>query len=1608
MSTRATYPPKRRRLRTRVIAALTTVALAVTGLVAAPAVSAAQAPYGAPDEIAAKYYEALLRHTNWVETVWDEAKGTYLFNDFNFAVVMGNAVLLNHGEYDEELAGVSEAELRSKTIATIEYYASRNRNVNPTGTQDLWGKKMFWDSTFQSYFLMAGKLMWDELSAQTQQHLTMIAREQTRYTVGLDMQDEPLSGSWTARWPEGEYNRDTALEEVGVYTQSIAPGVAWAKDDPENAAWEAQLNVWLRNAAGQPTADKANPAVVGGAPISDNVMQNIHDTYLVENHNSFGPHYQQDIWRSGARNAIHFLLNDLPVPEAMIKQPNSAELWRSIEMVMSDQGEPLMPMVSDREFLYGRNLLPLAFVGQVLRNPTAVRAEAQLADAFEAYQNYEPVYRLTKFNGEPKYEPEARAELGISYMLHVLAAESDEGPVEPADYSTWLADVSGVRDFGANPGLVAQQTSEAWGASVTRAGFVKFPWSPKHDSWLVAISGSSTSLYPRLNDTVLDRAVKVYNKSSDGFEGTATTVTTNQGRVSMTTLPTGSAVYAATGQPATETSVTIRSLDMSGYNGLDGTRSYTGAEGTTVVDNGLVIPKDAADNSAWRSHDLDFDPVEARYVRMQGIRGNAQYGYSMYKFHVYGVGTATDVAKGKPATASSAAPNNPASYVTNNTASQRWAVSTADRPRGDSWIQVDLGEPTMIDKARLAWENSAGEVYDLQVSNNGTDWQTVAHYDVVDRSDEIQLTPVGAEQPAPVTARYIRMMGERPHAQYGYSAFYFRALDANGIDLAAGKPATASSHDGNYVPSNVTSNDPRSRWAVATSDRGRTDSWIQIDLGEEHSIAEAVLGWEMSPKRYRIETSVDGTNWQTTGSYEYTGDRHAQTDGGWMNVEGKGGYVVRGSDDPITVTRFNPTQYRLNLTGDNGDETRVVEMVPGDATRTAAQAAVETPASSDPSVVANYVDGYLVVNNLTDEDRDVTLTIANDDDATPLFQGTQTATSTETVLEVSAPAASTQVFAPRASVELEAGQTLNATLTDARSVQISSASGTFTAGITNLETGVTTNIETSDALVAVAARFASARPFPIADFALGSLTFPASVLPTGMTSPHNAVDGDSATSWSPGPDGRMVVDLGAAKEIGQVIAAWEAEGSPAATIETSADGLTFTTLGALEQGAERASVSGPVTARYVAIKTAWAPGDPELTSLQVLPVGGVDSEIAAHESGAEFNASSSTVFPGEDANLSVSLPLDATGSVIFRDGTNVLATVPVTAGSASLDLTDLSLGEHEFTIEYTGDAHYRGATSEVIKINVTLRDAAIVLTADKSNVTEGDDVLLTAQVATEATGTVEFFDGATSVGVEPVANGFASITARALTKGTHTFTAVYSGDGVFGPVTSAAVTVVAEPEVVDPEPTPDPAVSAATLSAGSQIWQAKPGKRITVRAVVSNTTSGTVTFRSGARVLGSAPVVKSGSQYVASVTLPAKFAVGTYAGVTAVLATGGKTYTTVNTAAKFTVVKTKPKKVKVKTKKYRVGTAAKIKVKVGKLTNGKKAVGKVRLVVGKKQVRTVKLTKKKNGKVTVKLPRRVTKAGKTLRVRAVFLPKPKQKVGVAKVKSTRVKVKAQR
>ncbi|CAM5641310.1 hypothetical protein SALBM217S_09136 [Streptomyces griseoloalbus] len=62
----------------------------------------------------------------------------------------------------------------------------------------------------------------------------------------------------------------------------------------------------------------------------------------------------------------------------LTNQPNADQLWNTLLGVMSDAGEPLMPMVNDPEHLYGRDVIPLAFLAQVVGNRAAARRKSPL------------------------------------------------------------------------------------------------------------------------------------------------------------------------------------------------------------------------------------------------------------------------------------------------------------------------------------------------------------------------------------------------------------------------------------------------------------------------------------------------------------------------------------------------------------------------------------------------------------------------------------------------------------------------------------------------------------------------------------------------------------------------------------------------------------------------------------------------------------------------------------------------------------------------------------------------------------------------------------------------------------------------------------------------------------------------------------------------------------------------------------------------------------------------------------------------------------------------------------------------------------------------------
>ncbi|MFE3515961.1 discoidin domain-containing protein [Streptomyces sp. NPDC059166] len=1005
--------------------------------------SAQGRPGAAPDSIADTYYRVLLNHTRWSETQWDATRGYYTDKDFGFAVVLGNAVLLTRGRYDGERAGVDEPTLRARTVATIQHFAASNRLTG--GTQ--WGRKLFFDTTFQLYFVLAARLLWDELDETTRAHVDTIAREQAAYTTGLGAGDDPDSGSWTPDGLLGGHVGDTKLEEMGVYAQSLAPGLAWASDDSRHADWEKAFGTWSRNETGLPQADLVNPARVDGVPVSANTARNLYDTFIVENHGSFGPHYQEELWRTSGRNAAHFITAGRPLPEVLTGQPNAGPLWRTLLGVMSDAGEPLMPMVADREHLYGRDVIPLAFLAQVTGDRAAARAEVALAERLEAYQQYPPEYRLAKFSGEPKYEPEARAELAISYLLHLWAADRGR-TVRPMSSRELFEHASGVTDFGSGPGLLSHQSAGAWAGAVTKPGFVKFAWQPAHDDWLFRLSGPSPMFLPSTAAQVTGRHVRTYSRLRDGFDGSATVVRLGTGQAGLTTLPSGAVVYATTGVAAGEGHLEVHNLTMPGMAGLTGSRVYRFAEGTATV-----AARDTGQTAAApRVDEVTFARAEVRHLRMTGVLPDPVYGYSLYAFEVR-----------------------------------------------DGWA---------------------------------------------------------------------------------------------GTDLAAAGTATASSYDPGKEPALAVDGKPTTRWAVSKADRSRADSWIAVDLGASHSVDRVTLRWEAAAGRaYTVQGSADGVRWTDLSAWP---EPDVSSKGGWLDIDGRAGLVVRDSELPITV--YGDTI----VLGDGPAAPLLAEGYPSasaDELRDLARR--DTPEADDERVRAALTEDHLSLFNLSDEPVSTRIAVPGSGSRAVLFHGTQTVTARGSVYEAAMEASTAALLAPRLVLSpahggrLPAG--LRAEVVDAATVRLTGPScAVRVTGQGHSEVAVVRSGRTTTVTVRGAAAY------PADDLALGAVVFPNAPLPPGMSDPSAAVDGDPHTAWTPGPDGRMVVDLGAEHPVREIRTEWTGGRIPGLRAEFSTDGLTYTPAGRPAGHGRTRQLTTDGTARYVALATdAGHRGDARLTQLTV-------------------------------------------------------------------------------------------------------------------------------------------------------------------------------------------------------------------------------------------------------------------------------------------------------------------------------------------------------------------------------------------------------------------------
>ncbi|MGJ7908474.1 discoidin domain-containing protein [Actinopolyspora sp. H202] len=122
----------------------------------------------------------------------------------------------------------------------------------------------------------------------------------------------------------------------------------------------------------------------------------------------------------------------------------------------------------------------------------------------------------------------------------------------------------------------------------------------------------------------------------------------------------------------------------------------------------------------------------------------------------------TNVALDKPASASSyqktgsGAPFPPAN-VTDGDDSTRWASDWSD----PQWIQVDLGSATSFDHLQLVWEAAYGSHYEIRVSEDGTNWNTI--HTMSNGNGGVDSLDVSG------TGRYVRMYGTERGTGYGYS-----------------------------------------------------------------------------------------------------------------------------------------------------------------------------------------------------------------------------------------------------------------------------------------------------------------------------------------------------------------------------------------------------------------------------------------------------------------------------------------------------------------------------------------------------------------------------------------------------------------------------------------------------------------------------------------------------------------------------------------------------------------------------------------------------------------------------------------------------------------------
>jgi sugar lactone lactonase YvrE len=227
------------------------------------------------------------------------------------------------------------------------------------------------------------------------------------------------------------------------------------------------------------------------------------------------------------------------------------------------------------------------------------------------------------------------------------------------------------------------------------------------------------------------------------------------------------------------------------------------------------------------------------------------------------------------------------------------------------------------------------------------------------------------------------------------------------------------------------------------------------------------------------------------------------------------------------------------------------------------------------------------------------------------------------------------------------------------------------------------------------------------------------------------------------------------------------------------------------------------------------------------------------------NANPATI--GQNVTFTATVtPTAAAGNVQFYDGQSSVAVVALSGGTASYSTSSLTLGNHSITANYLGSSDYAPSFSNTLAEGIKA-NTSVALTSTPNPAVAGSVVSFSVTVTpAAATGTVQFFDGTTLLGINNLSNGVTSFNS-VLTQGTHSITAVYGGDATNAGSTSAVLSQSMK--------------LSAGMTAGGNPSPGVTGQNVTLTANVNAAATGSVTFTDGGAALATVAVASGAASY---------------------------------------------------------------------------------------------------------------------------------------------------